>query len=172
MSFNNNVIDLSAFRKERTSTSNEGGGDGQVVDFVEKRQEILQDERRQVKRTILTEFVGAFIVVPQKGLCEVSLYDISEKGMSFDLDYDKGSLRDGEEIAMRIYMNQHTYFPFSITVSNSRDIQDEGVYRHGASFVKGTVNDEALHHFVKFIENVSSCLQRDNGDIMVSNLGK
>lgn len=179
MAANDNVINLDVRRKAKTSrearangqSTNEGNA-ATVVDLSERRQEILQEERRQVRRTILTEFIGAFAVVPQRGLCEVALYDISEHGLAFDLDFEKGRFDEGEEIAMRIYMNQHTYFPFTATISNIREINDEGVFRHGTEFVKGTINDQALHHFIKFIENVSSCLERDNGDIMVSSLGK
>ena len=142
------------------------------MDLTERRQEILSNERRAVKRTILTEFIGAFIVIPKKGLCEVSLFDISSNGLAFDIESDKGHLKLNEEVAMRIYMNRQTYFPFVVKVTNLRDIPEEGVHRHGASFVKGTINDVALHHFVKFIENVSSCLETDRGDIVVSGLRK
>jgi hypothetical protein len=100
----------------------------------------------------------------------VALYDISENGLSFDIDASVGPLKEGEEIAMRVYMNQSTYFPFVTKVRNVRSIPDEAVFRHGVNFVKGTINDVALHHFVKFIENVSASLRRDGGDVMVSNL--
>lgn len=173
MSFNNNVIDLKSRRKvtkEKTHQTEESSAS--VLDIVEKRQEIMQDERRIVRRTILTEFIGAFIIVPQKGLCSVSLYDISDDGMAFDIEGEHGQLTLEEEVAMRIYMNKKTYFPFVVKVSNARQIPEEGVIRHGASFVKGTINDVALHHFVKFIESVSSCLEKDSGDVLVSNLRK
>ena len=173
MSFDNNVID---FKSRKKVQENEGvkktDQNAPVVDISERRQEMLQDERRIVKRTILTEFIGAFIVVPQSGLCPVSIYDISEDGLSFDLDYERGRLTLGEEIAMRIYMNKKTYFPFIVKTSNIRDIPEEGVIRHGVSLMKGTINDVALHHFVRFIENVCSCLEKDSGDILVSNLRK
>lgn len=71
---------------------------------------------------------------------------------------------------MRLYLNHKTYFPFVVKVQNIRRLAEEDVYRHGANFVKGTINDEALHHFVKFIETVSASLQTDRGDILVSNL--
>ena len=171
MSFDNNVIDL----KSRIKTGNNGTQEGAqesapVLDISEKRQEMLQNERRIVRRTILTEFIGAFVIVPQKGLCSVALYDISDDGLSFDIEMEHGKLAIGEEVAMRIYMNKKTYFPFVVKTSNGREIPEDGVYRHGASFVKGTINDVALHHFVRFIENVSSCLEKDSGDILVSNL--
>ena len=40
----------------------------EVHDITEARQEILSRDRREVKRTILTEFVGAFVVLPEKVL--------------------------------------------------------------------------------------------------------
>lgn len=138
--------------------------------MTEARQEILSRDRRDVKRTILTEFVGAFVVLPEKGLLKAALYDISDNGLSFDLELMEGGFVAGEEVAMRVYLNHTTYFPFTIRISHSRAVEDEGVVRHGAGFVKGSMNDVALHHFVKFIENVSASLKTDSGDIVVSHI--
>ena len=123
-----------------------------------------------MKRTILTEFVGASIILPERGLMKVALYDISENGIAFDLDPSEGMFHDGDEVAVRVYLNHTTYFPFTVTISNSRLLDEEGVIRHGAHFLKETVNDVALHHFVKFIENVSATLKKDGGDVLVSNI--
>lgn len=141
-----------------------------VVDMTERRQAILSSERREVKRTILSEFVGGFILVPEKGLQKVAIYDISENGIAFDLDLGSGGMKESEEVAMRVYLNQYTYFPFVVTVANVRALPEEGVTRHGCNFLKDTVNSEALFHFVKFIETVSASLRTDHGDVMVSNL--
>jgi hypothetical protein len=143
-----------------------------VIDMTEKRQEMIAQERRQVKRTILSEFVGAFALVPRKGLLKVNLYDISENGLAFDVEAEAGHFSIGEEIAMRVYLNQQTYFPFVVRVQNVRSIEEEDAFRHGANFLKGTINDEALHHFVKFIETVSASLQSDAGDITVTNIAR
>jgi len=142
----------------------------EVLDMTQRRNEILVEERREVKRTILTEFVGAFVVVPQKGLLKVAIYDISDNGIAFDMEESEGKFNAGDEVAMRVYLNQHTYFPFTVLVQNSRWIDDESVQRHGANFDKETVNQESLYHFVKFIETVSASLERDGGDVMVSNI--
>ncbi len=179
----NNVIDMSKHRtsensskksmKDSAQDSGEAkAGETPVLDMTERRQEIIQEERREVKRTILTGFIGAFVVIPNQGLLRVDIYDISEDGVAFDMDADLGQFNRGEEVAMRVYMNQYTYFPFITTIQNVREFRGEDFVRHGASFAKGTVNDEALYHFVKFIETVSASLERDNGDVMVSNLKK
>ena len=173
--YKNNVIDITARSRKgdkgpKSQKSAKGKAD--VTDITEMRQEIIQDERREVKRTILTGFIGAFVVIPEQGLMRVDIYDISENGIAFDMESDFGNFDSGEEIAMRVYMNQNTYFPFVIRIQNVRNLQGADMTRHGASFVKGTVNDEALHHFVKFIETVSASLEKDNGDVLVSNLKK
>lgn len=169
----NNVIDFSKRLKEQKRKAKRVVNKvdaGSVHDMTERRAEILKDERRQVKRTILTEFIGASVIVPERGLMKVALYDISDNGIAFDIEGEKGHFQAGEEIAMRVYLNHKTYFPFSVELKNVQVIEEEGLFRHGGQFLKGSVNDKALFHFVKFIETVSAALQRDSGDVMVSNL--
>lgn len=170
-----NVIDITRrLGKSKASNakknSKKANSEAPVVDMTEARNEIIQQERRKVRRTLLSEFISAFVLVPRKGLLKVTLADISEDGAALDVDADAGHFAVGEEVAMRVYLNHETYFPFVVKVQNIRGRPDDGVFRHGVHFVKGTINDEALHHFVKFIETVSASLQTDQGDIQVSNL--
>lgn len=156
--------------KNKKNSSSQKVAHTSVVDITDVRQEIIGSERRQVKRTILTEFIGAFVILPDRGLMRVSIYDISDKGVAFDFDSETSLFLEGEEVAMRMYLNHKTYFGFVVKIQNSRFIPSEGVVRQGAHFVKGTLNDVALHHFVKFIETVSASLKTDDGDIQVSNI--
>lgn len=174
MSSSGNVIDLQKHRGKKGKSvglENSLGHSAPITDISEKRQEMIQDERRSVRRTILTEFIGVSLIVPQKGLVKCALYDISENGLAFELPIEYGKFHVNEKIAMRIYMNHATYFPFVIHLSNIRMIAEEGVYRYGGNFLKDSVNEIALHHFAKFIEHVSAFLKTDHGDVMVSNLG-
>lgn len=149
---------------EKSSTSKTGD----VTSMVDARQAILLSERRELRRTILTEFVGAFVVVPGRGLLRVSLYDISENGLAFELETNEGTFELGERVAMRIYLNHKTYFEFVTEIRRCEEFDDLGFNRIGGQFVKDTVNDVALHHFVKFIEAVSVNLQADDGDLQAS----
>lgn len=167
----NNVIELKA-RKSVKSQINDHHNLAPILDMTERRNEMIQQERRKVKRTILSEFIGACIVIPQKGLLKVALYDVSNSGLAFDLDSKFGQITSGEEVAMRVYLNSQTYFPFVIKVKHNQFLDTDSTYRYGASFVAETINNEALSHFVKFIETVSASLQTDHGDIMVSNIGR
>lgn len=164
------VIDITSRVKSKNSENSSKKSAASVVDMTSAREEILNKDRREVKRTILTEFVGAYTVVPEQGLLKVTLHDISENGIAFDLDPQYGMFLDGEEVAMRVYLNHKTYFPFTVTIVNSRLLEEENVIRHGSQFLRGAINDVALHHFVKFIENVSASLEKDEGDVLVSNI--
>ncbi len=169
-----NVIDLK-LRRQGGAAKKPSARDqvaAPVVDMTERRQEILSDERRRVKRTILSEFIGASIVVPERGLIRVTLYDVSENGLAFDMESKRGALRAGEEVALRVYLNHQTYFPLSVVIQHARFIEDERVYRHGSLIKRGSINDAAIYHFVRFIETVSAGLQKDSGDVMVSNLNR
>lgn len=168
MSTEGKVLTFPSIKKEtKTETADSKAS---IVDIGAKRQEIIQEERRSVRRTILTEFIGVHTIVPGYGLQKCSLHDISVKGMAFDLGEKQGHFAAGEEVAMRVYMNHQTYFQFIVTIRSSRFIKEEGVYRHGAAVVEGTVNQEALEHFIRFIETVSASLKTDHGDVIVSNL--
>ncbi|MGZ3747758.1 MAG: PilZ domain-containing protein [Pseudobdellovibrionaceae bacterium] len=164
------IINIANRVKSQNSLVNNTSAEAPVLDMTEAREEMLNKERREVKRTILTEFIGAYAVLPERGLLKVTLYDISENGIAFDLEPQEGMFQEEEEVAIRVYLNQTTYFPFTVKIIKSRLLDEEGLIRHGAQLLKETVNDVALHHFVKFIENVSAGLCRDDGDILVSNI--
>ena len=170
MNHKSNVIQLNPTKRKAHSKSagSVGGQKAQVLNITEKRQEMIRTERRRARRNILSETISAWVVVPEKGLMEVSLYDISVDGLAFDCSWKQGQFRAGEMVAMRVYMNQKTYFSFMVEVQHVKNIKDENVYRHGARLVKEPKNEPALYHFVKFIEAVSASLETDSGDMVAS----
>lgn len=171
MNLKGKVINLPVRRKKSKAVASSVGHEpGDVVDMTERRETILQQERRRVRRAILSEFIGVHAVVPNHGLLQVNLYDISGDGLAFDLPGTAGRFRSGEEVAMRVYLNHQTYFPFVVKIANVRTSAEDGSQRHGATFMKGEMNSDALQHFVRFIETVSASLETDAGDVVVSRL--
>lgn len=164
------IIDIRARLKTANNNETLAPVNASVTDITEMRSEMLKEDRRQVKRTILTEFIAVHTVVPGMGLMKVTLFNIHEGGVAFDIESARGHFQVGEEVAMRVYLNHQTYFPFIVKVKHVTEVTDEGVHRHGTEFMKDTINDVALHHFVKFIENVSASLKHDGGDVLVSNI--
>lgn len=178
MSSSGNVIDLQKHRTQRDSgkvkkSTNKVKSQealSPIVNLTELRQEIIEQERRGVKRTLLQEFVGLHLIIPTKGLSKCAIYDISENGLAFDMPTESGQFKKGEEVALRVYLNHQTYFPFVVRITHLQHVEEEGIYRYGSAFQKDTINDTALFHFAKFIENVSAYLRTDHGDVLVSNL--
>lgn len=171
MNHKSNILPLKQNkRKLKTTARMHGQGPAPVLDMVERRQEMIRTERRRTRRNVLSEFVSAWVVVPEKGLLEVGLYDISIDGLSFDCTWKKGQFRAGEQIAMRVYLNQKTYFSFIVEVQHVLNVKDENVFRHGVKFIKEPKNEPALYHFVKFIEAISMSLQEDHGDLVASSI--
>lgn len=159
------VIDLTT-RLKTMSTTAPARSFADVLSYEEQKKLILVHERRNIKRTILSEFISAMVVIPEKGLIRVGIYDISENGVSFDLEQDQGAFAVGEQLSMRVYLNHKTYFPITITVKHVTAEPSEGVVRHGTEFPQNAQNDAALQYFVKFIETVSLGLKKDEGDLM------
>ncbi len=165
------VIDL----KQRLKTAEQArfvGGTmtSEVVSIVEKRAEKIQEDRRAVKRTILTEFVSVHAIIPNYGLMRVSLYDINDKGLAFDIDERRGQYNIGESIELRVYLNHQTYFKIDVKIAHVTHLTEEGLVRHGCIFSADALNSEALGHFIKFLETVTASLRRDGGDVLVSNI--
>lgn len=166
------IIDLRGrLNKNIVAQSNEEVQKTPVLDISGIREEMIKEERRQAKRTILNGFIGVHLVVPGRGLLKISLFDISNGGLSFDVNPEWGSFKDKEEVAMRFYFNQKVYFPFVVKITGGRTINEDGVFRHGAIFIPDSMNQEALFHFVDFLESVSSALKTDKGDLFISGMG-
>jgi len=168
MSTNDNVIELKGFLNSKNKTETSSMESAPVQSISKIRKDMINEERRQVKRTLLTEFVGASMVIPGSGLVKVILNDISVAGVSFDVPLKYGKLEVGDQVAVRVYLNHTTYFPLMVTVTNCRFDKEDGVHRHGAEFLEGTVNEIAIQHFIKFMETVSTSLKADAGDILLT----
>jgi hypothetical protein len=162
-----NVLDLNAkLNSKRSGVTKKSAAlnpaassasSGMVSDLSQRRTEKEAEERRRVTRTVLGKFVGVFVVVRAGLLQPVQIHDISTSGLSFDLPQQVGAFNVEEAVNLRIYMSHDTYFTFSVKIANVRELSEQGVFRHGAGFKKTSLsNEEALYHFVRFLETVSS----------------
>ena len=164
------IIDLVPRLKTINRDTADSLNSAEVVDLQDKKQTILFHERRQVKRTLLTELISSMVILPEKGLMKVSIHDISDEGISFELDSAHGHFKVGEEISLRVYLNQKAYFPIQVTIKHVTPNSEEGVIRHGSVYLKNEENNVALQHFVKFVESASMGLKKDSGDMMVNRI--
>lgn len=138
--------------------------ENKVINLKER----ISKDKRKVKRMVFGDLIGASVVVPHRGLVKITLHDISEGGLAFDMGSSHGQFQKGEDIYIRFYMGQDSYFPFLAEVSHVRFVEEEGVFRHGVSFIKDKESAKPLHYLVKFMESVGGSLRSDSGDLMVS----
>jgi hypothetical protein len=169
MAAKSNVIDFNKRKKAHgvTKDTKEHAGKhapSPVTDLTKRREQIIDQERRLVTRTVLSSFIGVFVVLPKQGLQPVAVYDISEGGLAFDLPADQGQFNIGETVTMRIYLSHDTYFSYSVKVANVRAMEHGAVLRHGTILRKDDESFQTLSHFMRFLEAVSLVAKKDNGD--------
>lgn len=145
-------------------------GSAQVFDVTQRIQDRQAEDRRQVKRVVLNEFISAHVYVDGRGLMKIKLKDITDGGLAFDIDERQGQFTRGETLEVRFYLNHATYFKFNVQVAHATNVEDEGVHRHGTAFIGDSINNVALHHFTQFLQTISASLRTDSGDRIVSNI--
>ncbi len=153
---------------EKTELSNSAKSEGSVVCIEKERKQRTMKDRRKAKRVILTEYFSAYVQVPNKGLQEVVLYDLSKKGLAFDMSQESGCFNKNEIIRIRIYLNNYTYFPFNTKVAHTRHVEKEGVYRVGTEFLINKWNRYPLNSFVDFVKSINSEIKIDVGDMVIN----
>lgn len=167
------IIDITPRLKTVAQNQSETGGadDHKLLNLQEFQgtgKLTLIKERRQIERTVLSDLVSGMIVLPEKGLSKVTLFDISEEGLSFEMTPGLGSFKVGEEIALRVYLNHKIYFPLQVVIKHATYDTQEGVIRHGVEYMKSDAPDVALRHFVNFIISVNQGLKIDDGDLVAT----
>lgn len=110
------------------------------------------ERRRSLRRPILETF-SCFVVLPEHGFFKLTVHDLSENGIGFDLDAEgapqfKSSAQVGDELELRFHINQSLFISLLIQI---RRIDDStGVRRVGAEFIRK--NDPEFKAYLAFIE--------------------
>ena len=153
--------------KENKDNAQKGKKAKEVIYFKEEKHHRVVQERRRARRTILSGFIGTYVVIPDRGLGKVEFHDISEKGLAFDGLIEYGQFKENEIIHLRVYLSKEHYFSFDIQIRHVRLNPENACYRYGALFSNHSKQKEILYHFVKFVEEVSQQMQSDRGDKVI-----
>lgn len=142
-----------------------------VLDFVAKRNENIEQKRRNFERILFKNFLGAYSVIDQDGgHYEVELVDVSRTGCLFQVPTPKNpptrSLVKGEEVRMRIYFTQNSFIPLILNVTNIRQTDNEGeaYTQYGCEFDKSMPSFEAMESFIEFLYKFAEFSTVDKGD--------
>lgn len=112
-------------------------------------------ERRKSPRRPLMESFGFFAIVPAKGMYRLPVHDLSETGISLDIDVDgEGQdfpVKEGEALVFHLYLNQSLYLSLKGKVAWIRTV--DGKRTAGAEFSdKKEAGFKAVSKFVKVLD--------------------
>lgn len=155
---------------EASTQSAPSSSSEKIITLEQARQALLDQEKRQNQRTILSDLVSVYAVLPERGLLKVDVHNLGDKGLAFDVGMSHGAYELNEKVAMRMYLNHKSYFPFEVEIKHVTTVHEEGVNRHGGVFTGENTNNVALSHLIKFLEAVSADLKEDRGDLMIPNI--
>ncbi len=120
-------------------------------------------ERRRARRRPILDTFAVHLVIPKKGLFRLTVHDLSEIGIGFDLDIEGENsqsfpVKSGDNIDVRLYLNQSLFIPLEVRVA--RVEEQYRVRRVGAEF-SSQKNQyfEAFIGLMQFLDRMSDALK-------------
>lgn len=129
-----------------------------VLDFVEKRNQNIEDKRRGFERILFRNTLGTYTVLDNQGtIYPIKLIDISREGCLFEMPWnpkkDKKYAQD-TEIDLRMYFSEKSYIPVLVKIKYSMEkIEGSGntFIQYGCEFDKSLTSFAALESFIDFL---------------------
>lgn len=168
--FPNRILNFSQSTTESFVNPSEANQPQNVVDLTTLIREQGAADRRKVQRVVLGHLIASHVVLPNLGLVQVTIRDVDETGLAFEMESFLGRFTKGDQVELRFYLNGQTYFRVHVEVAYSSIDEQTGQSRHGSRYTEESLNQEALLHFIQFLRTVSVSLQTDRGERVVSNL--
>ena len=147
--------------------------DANLINFLEKRQELVEKKRRQFERVMFDKFLGCYSVVDDNGsMFEITMMDISLEGLQFYIPWtgkakDKSKFKIGQDLNLRFYFTQTSFIPAVVTIRHENEgLDGHGgkCLRYGAKLDTATSGYQALSTFVQFISHFAKHSVEDKGD--------
>lgn len=141
-----------------------------VLDFNAKREENIEQKRRQFERILFNNFLGAYTVVDQGGtIYPVSLVDVSREGCLFQVPWNMDrdtKIEEGTEITMRMYFTKKSFIPVVMEIKRGQEHLDEDgqtYMQYGAEFDTSMPSFQAVESFIDFMYKFAEHSSLDKG---------
>ncbi len=141
-----------------------------VLDFNAKREENIEQKRRQFERILFNNFLGAYTVVDQGGsIYPVSLVDVSREGCLFQVPWNMErdtQIEEGTEITMRMYFTKKSFIPVVMEIKRGQEHVDEDgqtYMQYGAEFDTSMPSFQAVESFIDFMYKFAEHSSLDKG---------
>jgi hypothetical protein len=117
-------------------------------------------ERRKSRRRPILDSFSVFIVVPERAPHRLSVKEVSDLGICFQLDPDSVAgaqlldVRSGDTLDISLYLNQSLHLPLRIQVVRIYQERDDGPRLAGASILD--LNSSGYKAFASFIQLIDA----------------
>lgn len=142
-----------------------------IFDFTAKRQENIEQKKRNFERVLYQEFLGTYSEIDSDGTkYPIKMVDISKDGCQFQVPFSKNldkTFRTGEDITIRIYFTKDSFIPVVVNLKHSSEYVDQkgdAYMRYGGGFDKTLPSFKALGPFIEFIYQFAEHSSIDKGE--------
>lgn len=120
---------------------------------------LSREERRSSLRRPILETFSLFVVIPSVGIHRISVSDVSDTGLGFELDRELEASSDpsfsiGNGIELHFYLNQSLYLSISVEVKR---IEERGQARRVGVEIKNK-NSKVYKAFRAFLQMLDGIL--------------
>lgn len=123
-------------------------------------------ERRRARRRPILNTFSLFVVVPKKGVHRLTIQDVSDFGIGFELDTEGEDqaafpIAAGEKLDLRFYLNTALFLPLTVEVVRLQE--RDGVRYVGAEFSdKSSRGFQALQSFLTMLDAIMDVVRLDS----------
>jgi len=150
--------------------------DSKLINFNDKRKELIEEKRRNFERVIFENFLGAYTVLDKNGVIyPIKLIDISQEGCMIRLPWGQKdqAMEVGQELTLRFYFTKDSFVPAVCSVRYSREFIDrdgKDYLNYGLEFDRTMASYAAIKAFVDFLVKFAELSAHDRGDAKVYSL--
>lgn len=144
-----------------------------VIDFTARRNEKVEQKRRNIERVVLNDILGCYSVIDDSGShYPVKLIDVSGDGCLFEIperDNSPQYFKKNKEIALRFYFTESTFLPIVANIKHMSEHRENNkdYVRIGCEFDKSLPSFAAMEKFVEFLYKFAEFSSQDKGDLKV-----
>jgi hypothetical protein len=143
---------------------------GKLLDFVEKRKELIEERRQGFERLMFKNLLGAYAVLEENNeISPLNLVDISYSGCGLEIPFSKTAkerFERGNQIKIRMYFTKNSFILSIAEVMYATEIIDlngKKVLRLGCQFDKSITSYAALNSFIDFLYKFAKFATHDDG---------
>ncbi len=142
---------------------------GNIVNLDKKRQEKIENKKRQFERIFFSEVIGCYSVIEEGNrIFPIEILDISESGCKIEIPEKAAGVKNFEidaEVNLRLYFTKKSFVTLTAKIKRSNIIKSDtnaNILELGAEFDQDLPGHEVLQSFINFIRSFAEYSNVDN----------